>query len=121
MRIDVHSGIAVDASQIETQYDADDGLPKLTLGDAQAIVLTASVYGNGILFSRARELRLNGYTGSICLKAPILPDQLHMARGAGANTIEPSEQITARTPIESWKTAASRYKTSYRTLLQLSA
>ncbi len=119
MRILVETGEAVEMTTEQGGPEIDIGaredlasvLPELDR--LHAIRIDAGSFGDGSVFSQARLLRRLGFTGRLRAKGPLIPDQLHMARGAGFDEIEPDAAILARHDSAAWRIAAGRYRTSY--------
>jgi uncharacterized protein (DUF934 family) len=119
MRILVETGALVEKTTGNHGPEIDIGAradltPILSESDwPRAIRIDAGSFGDGSVFSQARLLRRLGFTGRLCAKGPLIPDQLHMARGAGFDEIEPDAAILVRHKSTAWRTAAGRYRTSY--------
>lgn len=127
MRINVETGAPVDmvSGQAEKEIvlgareDLTFVLPRL--GHLDAIRIEAGPFGDGSVFSQARLLRRLGFEGRLCAQGPLISDQLHMARGAGFDEIEPSEETLLRHNSEAWRNAAGRYQVSHLARLKNAA
>ena len=122
MRVDVETGLlsAADEARVtrELAISAREDPTAIDLSSVSAIRIDVPSFGDGSAFSLAHQLRLLGFKGPICIKGALLPDQVHMARGAGADTIEPTVEILARQNPKAWIAAAARYRTQYPSLLK---
>lgn len=125
MRVDVRTGHFIPFSKYRSAEEARigdrDDLAGFDATNMKFVRIEAAAFGDGSAFSQARQLRQLGFEGCICIAGAILPDQIHMARGSGADTIEPSADILARQSDRSWQVAAARYRTPYRDLLKRAA
>jgi uncharacterized protein (DUF934 family) len=119
MRIQVETGVANKAAhrqagqEITLNAHADLSGVLSGLDQVAAIRIKAGAFGDGTVFSQARLLRRLGYSGRLCAAGALIPDQLHMARGAGFDEIEPDADILARHDLSAWRRAADRYRISY--------
>jgi len=119
MRIDVKTGEMFQPApralrhEVDLSGDADPAAFLKSLPPQAQVRLTMPGFADGTLFSRARRLRRLGYTGRLCASGPLLPDQLHMARGAGFDVLEPDHDILSRSDAATWRMAANRYRTSH--------
>jgi len=89
-----------DAIDLPASADANElagRLPKLSL-----IRIDFPSFSDGRGFSIARQLRLMGYTGRLRARGHVISDQYAMARRAGFDEIEISEQLAERQPEEDW-------------------
>ncbi|MBT26399.1 MAG: oxidoreductase [Rhodobacteraceae bacterium] len=59
-------------------------------------------FADGRGFTIARRLRLMGYTGRLRAKGHVISDQYAMARRAGFDEVEISDDLAARQPAEEW-------------------
>ncbi len=59
-------------------------------------------FADGRGFTIARQLRLRGYQGRLRAKGHVLSDQYAMARRAGFDEVEISDELAARQPQEDW-------------------
>jgi uncharacterized protein (DUF934 family) len=60
----------------------------------------SSADGRG--FTIARQLRLRGFTGRLRARGHVLSDQYAMARRAGFDEVEISDDLAARQPETDW-------------------
>ncbi len=59
-------------------------------------------FADGRGFTIARQLRLRGYEGRLRAKGHVLSDQYAMARRAGFDEVEISDELATRQPQEEW-------------------
>jgi len=59
-------------------------------------------FADGRGFTIARQLRLMGYTGRLRARGHVIADQYAMARRAGFDEVEISEDLAARQPEDQW-------------------
>lgn len=111
--------------------DALDGAEAVDLGPAADVTrLTGRLDGIGIIriafpsfadgrgFTLARRLRLMGYTGRLRAAGHVIADQYAMARRAGFDEVEISEELAQRQPEGQWLFRADWQAHDYRTRLR---
>lgn len=59
-------------------------------------------FSDGRGFTLARRLRLMGYTGRLRAAGHLIADQYAMARRAGFDEVEISDDLAARQPVAQW-------------------
>lgn len=59
-------------------------------------------FADGRGFTIARQLRLMGYAGQLWAKGHVISDQYAMARRAGFDAVEISDDLAARQPEAEW-------------------
>ena len=59
-------------------------------------------FADGRAFTLARLLRLKGYTGRLRARGHVLSDQYAMARRAGFDEVEISDELAQRQPEDQW-------------------
>lgn len=59
-------------------------------------------FSDGRGFTIARRLRLRGYTGRLRAQGHVIADQYAMARRAGFDEVEISDELARRQPEEQW-------------------
>lgn len=59
-------------------------------------------FADGRGFTLARLLRLNGYRGRLRARGHVIADQYAMARRAGFDEVEISDDLAARQPQDQW-------------------
>jgi uncharacterized protein (DUF934 family) len=76
----------------------------------------SSADGRG--FTIARALRLRGYQGRLRAHGHIIADQYAMARRAGFDEVEVTDDIAARQPAEQWQFRADWQAHDYQSRLR---
>ena len=109
---------------------ADDTTPALDLfSDAdpltvplntatQAIRIDFPSFADGRGFTIARQLRLRGFTGRLRARGHVLADQYAMARRAGFDEVEISNDLAARQPQADWIARADWQAHNYQARLR---
>ena len=75
-------------------------------------------FADGRGFTIARQLRLRGYRGHLRAKGHVLADQYAMARRAGFDDVEISEDLAARQPQADWLARANWSEGDYQSRLR---
>jgi uncharacterized protein (DUF934 family) len=88
---------AVDLPSDANPADLADHLDHLTL-----IRVDFPSFADGRGFTIARQLRLMGYKGELRAKGHVISDQYAMARRAGFDGVEISDDLAARQPEGEW-------------------
>lgn len=73
------------------------------LADLKLIRVTFPAFNDGRGFTIGHDLRLLGFTGRLRAAGHVLADQYAMARRAGFDEVEISEEIAARQPENQWR------------------
>ncbi|WP_187430414.1 hypothetical protein ROLI_019840 [Roseobacter fucihabitans] len=76
----------------------------------------SSADGRG--FTIARQLRLRGFTGRLRARGHVLADQYAMARRAGFDEVEISDELAARQPEDQWQFRANWKDHNYQSRLR---
>ena len=97
--------LASDTHPEEVELNA--GLEMLRIGFPSA--------ADGRGFTIARALRLRGFTGWLRAHGHVIADQYAMARRAGFDEVEVTDEIAARQPAEQWKYRANWQAHDYQT------
>lgn len=109
-----------DAGQAAGVDLAPDTDPQLLEGVLEApmirIAFPSSADGRG--FTLARRLRLLGYGGHLRACGHVLSDQYAMARRAGFDEVEISDELAERQPWEHWKSRANWQSNDYQARLR---
>ena len=71
-------------------------------------------FADGRGFTIARQLRLSGYTGHIRASGHVIADQYAMARRAGFDDVEISDDLAARQPQDQWLARADWQQHDYQ-------
>lgn len=80
----------------------------------QMIRIDFPSFADGRGFTIARQLRLSGYKGHIRAGGHVIADQYAMARRAGFDDVEISDQLAARQPEEQWLARANWQQNDYQ-------
>ena len=114
-------GGAANAQGLDLPSDTDvsailDRLPK-----TQMIRIDFPSFADGRGFTLARLLRLNGYSGRLRARGHVIADQYAMARRAGFDEVEISDEIAARQPEDQWLARANWQAHDYQSRLKRGA
>jgi uncharacterized protein (DUF934 family) len=110
-------GAANDADALDVPSDIDPKDIPLCKGLLMIrIDFPSSADGRG--FTIARALRLRGYTGRLRARGHVLADQYAMARRAGFDEVEISEELAARQPQAQWQFRANWRSHDYQSRLR---
>ncbi|SEP00713.1 protein of unknown function [Salinihabitans flavidus] len=74
-------------------------------------------FADGRGFTIARQLRLMGYRGRLRARGHVIADQYAMARRAGFDEVEISDDLAARQPEDQWRRRADWQAHDYQTRL----
>lgn len=74
--------------------------------------------GDGRGFTIARQLRLRGFTGRLRARGHVISDQYAMARRAGFDEVEISDDLAARQPEAEWLFRANWREHDYQSRLR---
>lgn len=88
------------------------------LPDVQMIKVHFPSFADGRGFSVARQLRLMGYTGRLRAYGHVIADQYAMARRAGFDEVEISDDLAARQPEDQWLSRANWQAHDYQSRLR---
>ena len=75
-------------------------------------------FSDGRGFTIARTLRAIGYKGRLRAKGHVIPDQYAMARRAGFDEVEISDDLAARQPEQDWLRRANWRMHDYQSRLR---
>lgn len=75
-------------------------------------------FADGRGFTIARQLRLMGFKGRLRAKGHVIADQYAMARRAGFDEVEISDELAARQPEDQWLFRADWQKHDYQARLR---
>ncbi|WIY24044.1 DUF934 domain-containing protein [Parasedimentitalea psychrophila] len=84
----------------------------------QMIRIDFPSFADGRGFTIARQLRLSGYKGHIRAAGHVIADQYAMARRAGFDDVEISDQLAARQPEEQWLARANWQQNDYQSRMR---
>jgi uncharacterized protein (DUF934 family) len=110
-------GGANDADALDLPSDADPADVPLC-GGLRMIRVDFPSAADGRGFTIARALRLRGYTGRLRAKGHVLADQYAMARRAGFDEVEISDELAARQPEDQWQFRADWRAHDYQARLR---
>lgn len=108
---------ANDANALDVPSDTDPADIPLC-GGLQMIRVDFPSFADGRGFTIARQLRLRGYTGRLRARGHVLADQYAMARRAGFDEVEISDELAARQPEDQWDFRADWKKHDYQARLR---
>jgi uncharacterized protein (DUF934 family) len=69
---------------------------------ADLVIVAFPAFSDGRGFTLARHLRALGYTGRLRARGHVIADQYAMARRAGFDEVEISDDLAARQPADQW-------------------
>jgi len=95
-----------DVGGVDLGADADPEDLRNWLPDLGMIRVDFPSFADGRGFSIARRLRLMGYAGRLRARGHVIADQYAMARRAGFDEVEISDDLAARQPEEQWRARA---------------
>ncbi|MGR3272053.1 DUF934 domain-containing protein [Thalassococcus profundi] len=95
---------------------APEALEAGTNADLVRIDFPSSADGRG--FTLARLLRLRGYRGRLRARGHVIADQYAMARRAGFDEVEISDDLAARQPQDQWMFRADWQAHDYQSRLR---
>ncbi len=87
---------------------------RLTQRQLSLVAIQFPAYADGRGFSIARQLRNNGFSGTIRAVGPLIADQFAYALACGFDEIELSEAVAARQPVEQWLAALAAISRTYQ-------
>ena len=109
----------VDAGQgIDLGPDADLDHLMLQLSGAPMIRIRFPSFADGRGFTLARLLRTRGYTGRLRAVGHVISDQYAMARRAGFDEVEISDDLAKRQPQDQWLFRANWQANDYQSRLR---
>lgn len=110
---DAHPGVGIDLAASADPLELAGRLDSTPL-----IRVDFPAYGDGRGFSIARRLRLLGYRGRLRARGHVIAEQYAMARRAGFDEIEISEDLAARQPEPLWLSRAAWQAHDYQARLR---
>ena len=108
---------ANDTTSLDVASDTDPNTIALT-PTLQMIRVDFPSFADGRGFTIARLLRLRGFTGRLRAKGHVLSDQYAMARRAGFDEVEISDELAARQPQDEWQFRANWQAHDYQSRLR---
>ncbi len=91
------------------------------LGRLALIRIAFPAFSDGRGFTLARRLRLAGYKGALRAQGHVIADQYAMARRAGFDAVEISDELAARQPAAHWQFRANWQAHDYQSRLRARA
>jgi uncharacterized protein (DUF934 family) len=85
---------------------------------AELVTVAFPAFSDGRGFTLARHLRAQGYAGRLRAKGHVIADQYAMARRAGFDEVEISDDLAARQPADQWLFRADWRENDYRRRLR---
>ena len=104
---------AIDLAASADPRELAGRLPMLTL-----IRIDFPSFADGRGFTIARQLRLMGFRGRLRARGHVISDQYTMARRAGFDEVEISDELAARQVEQDWLFRADWRANDYQTLLR---
>jgi len=94
-----------------------DALPA-SFDGVDLIRVAFPAFSDGRGFTIARHLRARGYTGRLRAKGHVIADQYTMARRAGFDEVEITDDLAERQPADQWIFRADWREHDYRSRLK---
>lgn len=94
---DAYEGVAIELASSTDPLELAGRLP-----DVPMIRVDFPSFADGRGFTIARQLRLMGFTGRLRARGHVLADQYAMARRAGFDEVEISDEMAERQPESHW-------------------
>ena len=85
---------------------------------AALVCVAFPAFSDGRGFTLARHLRAAGYRGRLRAKGHVIADQYAMARRAGFDEVEISDDLAARQTADQWRFRADWQENDYRARLR---
>ncbi|MBD3678330.1 MAG: DUF934 domain-containing protein [Rhodobacteraceae bacterium] len=106
------------ALAVDLASDADPTALTGRLDGIDLIRVDFPSFADGRGFTIGRRLRLMGYQGRLRAKGHVIADQYAMARRAGFDEVEISDDLAARQPEDQWKARADWRAHDYQSRLR---
>ncbi|MGB5868561.1 MAG: DUF934 domain-containing protein [Albidovulum sp.] len=104
-------------SAVEIASDtAPADLPDVT--SAGCVTIAFPSFSDGRGFTLARHLRDRGFTGRLRAKGHVIADQYAMARRAGFDEVEISDELAKRQPAAQWQARADWQAHDYQSRMR---
>ncbi len=110
-------GLPSEARALDIASDTDPSRLGELL-DAEMIRINFPSFADGRGFTLARMLRLKGYRGRLRASGHVIADQYAMARRAGFDEVEISDDLAARQPQDHWRFRANWQAHDYQSRLR---
>ena len=109
--------VANDICALDLPSSADPG--EITLSPSLKMIrVDFPSSGDGRGFTIARQLRLRGFTGRLRARGHVISDQYAMARRAGFDEVEISDDLAARQSQAEWLYRANWQENDYQSRLR---
>ncbi len=108
----------VDGEAVDLASNADPAALAGRLDRILAIRIDFPSFSDGRGFTIACRLRHLGFTGRLRAKGHVIADQYAMARRAGFDEVEISDDLAARQPAEQWLARANWRAHDYQSRLR---
>ncbi|WP_319824151.1 DUF934 domain-containing protein [Thalassovita sp.] len=109
---------ANDVAAVDVPSDTDPETLAGRLGGLRLIRVDFPSFADGRGFTLAQRLRRMGYTGRLRAKGHVIADQYTMARRAGFDEVEISDDLAARQPENQWKFRSDWQSNDYQSRLR---
>ena len=106
------------AEAIDLGSDADPQGVAGKIPTLRLIRIDFPSFADGRGFTIARQLRLMGYQGRLRPRGHVIADQYAMARRAGFDEVEISDELAARQPQDQWLSRANWQAHDYQSRLR---
>ena len=107
-----------DTAALDLPSDTDPASLGGQLDDVAMIRVAFPSFADGRGFTIARQLRLMGYRGRLRAAGHVIADQYAMARRAGFDEVEISDDLAARQPEDQWRFRADWQDHDYQARLR---
>ena len=107
-----------DTAALDLPSDTDPASLGGRLDDVAMIRVAFPSFADGRAFTIARQLRLMGYRGRLRAAGHVIADQYAMARRAGFDEVEISDDLAARQPEDQWRFRADWQDHDYQARLR---
>lgn len=106
------------ADWLDLAPDVDSAGLEARIGGVAAIRIGFAAFSDGRGFTLAAHLRRIGFAGRLRACGPVIADQYAMARRAGFDEVEISDDLAARQPQAQWLARADWQAHDYRARLR---
>ncbi|MBN9888027.1 DUF934 domain-containing protein [Salipiger abyssi] len=106
-----------EGATLDLTSDTDPAALEIAPG-VEMIRIDFPSFADGRGFTLARLLRLRGYTGRLRARGHVIADQYAMARRAGFDDVEISDELAARQPEADWQFRSNWRQHDYQSRLR---
>jgi uncharacterized protein (DUF934 family) len=106
------------ATALDLPSDTDPASLSGRLKGVETIRVDFPSFADGRGFTIARQLRLMGFAGRLRAKGHVIADQYAMARRAGFDEVEISDELAQRQPEDQWQFRADWKSHDYQARLR---